>query len=164
MYAGTRWRQPALGWVFCGHQLVHADHPRRVHVPADPLPKLRALCLTFPQAMEKLAWGEPTFRAGAGKIFAMYASANTHHGAGRPAAWIKATPTNQSLVLASDADRYFKPPYVGPGGWIGVWLDKRPPWSAVQDLLEDGYRQVAAPKLLAVLNGTPDTHRPKRNG
>jgi hypothetical protein len=109
--------------------------------------KLRTLCLAFPGATEKEAWGEPTFRAP--KIFAMCASASTHHGAGRPAVWIKASPMNQQLVIDSDPDRYFKPPYVGPSGWIGVYLDKRPPWKAIQALLEDGFRQVAPKKVLA---------------
>ena len=118
----------------------------------DPLLKLRALCLAFPESSEKLAWGEPTFRA-KDKLFAMYASAGTHHGAGRPAVWIKAKPENQALVIADDPTRYFKPAYVGPSGWIGVWLDKRPPWSAIQGLLEDGYRQVAPRKVLALLDG-----------
>lgn len=113
---------------------------------ADPLVKLRALCLAFPGAIEKEAWGEPTFRAP--KIFAMYAGANNHHGAGRPGVWIKAMPANQSLVIDSDPDRYFKPPYVGPSGWIGVYLDKRPPWQEIAALLEDGYRQIASKKLL----------------
>ncbi|MCC7052849.1 MAG: MmcQ/YjbR family DNA-binding protein [Gemmatimonadaceae bacterium] len=133
-------------------------------MPADPLPKFRALCLALPSATEKEAWGEPTFRAGEGKLFAMFASASTHHGAGRPAAWIKAMPENQRLLIASDPDRYFSPPYVGPGGWVGVWLDRRPPWSAVRELLEDGYRQVAARKLLAVLDGSAVTTptRPRR--
>ena len=111
--------------------------------PADPLPRLRSLCLAFPGASEKVAWGEPTFRAPGGKLFAMYASAATHHGNGRPAVWIKAMPENQRFVMESDPDRYFSPPYVGPGGWIGVWLDRRPPWAAIQELLEDGCRQVA---------------------
>ena len=131
---------------------------------ADPLPKLRTLCLALPQATEKLAWGEPTFRAGEGKLFAMYASAGSHHGGGRPAVWIKATPTNQGLVIASDPARYFKPAYVGPGGWIGVWLDRRPPWVAIRELLEDGYRQVATRKLLAELGGVPGKAGSTRNG
>ncbi len=118
----------------------------------DPLLKLRALCLAFPESSEKLAWGEPTFRA-KDKLFAMYAGAGNHHGAGRPAAWIKAKPENQALVIADDPARYFKPAYVGPSGWIGVWLDKRPPWSAIQGLLEDGFRQVAPRKVLALLDG-----------
>ena len=121
-------------------------------MPTDPLARLRAVCLELPDATEKLAWGEPTFRV-KDKLFAMYASATNHHGGGRPAVWIKATPANQDLVLREDPDRYFKPPYVGPSGWIGVWLDQRPTWSAVQGLLDDGYRLVAPKRLLAELDG-----------
>lgn len=116
--------------------------------PADPLLKLRALALALPQAHEQIAWGEPTFRV-KNKLFAMYAAANNHHGRGRPAVWIKAKADNQRLLIASDPTRFFSPPYVGPSGWVGVWLDKRPRWSVVAELLNDGYRQVAPKKLLA---------------
>jgi len=115
---------------------------------ADPLPKLRAHCLALPEAHEAIAWGEPTFRV-RNTMFAMYASANNHHGQGRPAVWIKASPDNQRLMVHAAPDRFFVPPYVGPSGWIGVWLDKRPQWSSVRALLEDGYRQVAPKRLLA---------------
>ena len=118
----------------------------------DPLIRLRTLCLALPESSEKVAWGEPTFRV-KDKLFAMYASADNHHGAGRPAVWIKAKPENQRLVVADDPERYFKPPYVGPTGWIGVWLDKRPPWAAVAALLEDGFRQAAPKTVLAAMDG-----------
>ena len=118
----------------------------------EPLIRLRALCLALPDSFEKVSHGAPTFWA-TKKTFAMYASAVHHHGGGRPAVWIKATPMNQALVIADDPERYFKPPYVGPGGWIGVWLDKRPPWTAVAALLEDGFRQVAHKPALAKMDG-----------
>lgn len=130
-------------------------------MPTDPIDRLRALCLALPEATEKVAWGAPTFRV-KDKLFAMYASSDTHHGGGRPAVWIKAMPTNQALVIADDPVRYFKPPYVGPGGWIGVWLDKRPPWAAVEALLEDGFRQVAPKKFLAAMDGATTTPKAKR--
>ena len=114
----------------------------------DPLPKLRAYCLALPEAHEAIAWGEPTFRV-RNKLFAMYANANNHHGQGRPAAWIKAAPENQRLMVQAEPERYFVPPYVGPSGWIGVWVDKRPRWSVVTELLADGYAQVAPKRLLA---------------
>jgi predicted DNA-binding protein (MmcQ/YjbR family) len=112
-----------------------------------PLTRLRRICLGLPQAHEVEAWGEPTFRV-KNKIFAMYASAHTHHGAGHPSVWIKATPINQQLLLRTDAKRYFAPPYVGPSGWIGVVLDEKPDWGEVTELLRDGWR-LAAPKRLA---------------
>lgn len=119
-------------------------------MPPDPLDRLRALCLALPEAHEVEAWGEPTFRVRK-KLFAMYASAGTHHGAGRPAVWVKAAATNQAHLVQADPERYFVPPYVGVNGWVGVWLDRRPAWSEVADLLRDAYRLTAPRRLLAQL-------------
>ena len=77
------------------------------------------LCLALPGAHEVEAWGEPTFRV-KNKLFAMYAAADNHHGAGHHAVWIKSTAINQSFLLKAKPKRYFSPPYVGPSGWIGV--------------------------------------------
>ena len=115
---------------------------------ASPLPRLRKLCLSLPETHEVEAWGEPTFRIKGGKIFAMYASASNHHGAGRDSVWIKATKDNQELMIRSKPDRFFKPPYVGPSGWVGVYLDKSPDWNEVLELLRDGWQQIAPKKLL----------------
>lgn len=119
-------------------------------MPTDPLPRLRTLCLALPEAHEVEAWGEPTFRV-RNKLFAMYASANTHHGNGRPAVWCKATPANQAVMLEAAPQRFFKPPYVGPSGWVGVWLDRKVQWKELAGLLEDGYRLVAPKRLLLLL-------------
>ena len=48
-------------------------------------------------------------------------------------------------------DRFFVPPYVGPSGWVGIWLDGKVDWSELTDLLRDGYRMTAPKKLLAQL-------------
>lgn len=108
-------------------------------MPPSPLPRLRKLCLALPDAHEVEAWGEPTFRV-KNRIFAMYASAGNHHGAGTHSVWINSTPTNQALLLAAKPRRYFKPPYVGPSGWIGVKLDGRVSWKDVDELLWEGYQ------------------------
>jgi len=118
-------------------------------VPASPLARLRKLCLALPEAHEVEAWGEPTFRV-KNKIFAMYAGSG-HHGNGRTGAWIKAAPINQQLLLRAEPERYFYPPYVGPSGWIGVFLDDKPEWPAIADLLRDGWRLTAPKRLAATL-------------
>ncbi len=123
-------------------------------MPTDPLPRLRALCLALPEAHEVEAWGEPTFRV-RNKLFAMHASAATHHGAGRPAAWVKAAPANQEMLVRADPGRYFVPPYVGAKGWVGVWLDGAPDWAALDDLLRDAYRRTAPKRLAAALDPAP---------
>ena len=104
----------------------------------DPLDKLRSVCLALPEAHEVEAWGSPTFRL-RNKLFAMYASADDHHGGGRPGVWVKSTHVNQDLLLHQDPERFFSPPYVGPSGWIGIYLDKRPSWRVVAEIIRDGY-------------------------
>ena len=113
-------------------------------MPARPLTRLRKICLSLPEAHEVEAWGEPTFRV-RNKLFAMFASAGTHHGQGRPAVWCKAGPGNQELMVRGEPDRFFVPPYVGPSGWIGIWLDGEVQWDELADLLRDSY-DLTAPK------------------
>lgn len=113
----------------------------------DPGDRVRTICLSLPEVTEVESWGVPTFRV-KGKIFAMYASATTHHSSGRPAVWILSISIEQDLVLRARPDRYFKPPYVGPSGWIGAWLDKNPPWAEIEELLKEGWRRRAPKKLL----------------
>lgn len=119
-------------------------------MPPTPLARLRKVCLALPEAHEVEAWGEPTFRV-RNKLFAMYAASNNHHGGGRPAVWCKAAPGNQALMVRAEPDRYFVPPYVGPSGWVGVWLDRTPDWSEVGELMRDSYRLVAPKRLAAQL-------------
>jgi len=119
--------------------------------PAAPLARLRRLCLALPEAHEVEAWGEPTFRV-RNKLFAMYAGADNHHGAGRPAVWCKAAPGNQELMVRAAPGRFFRPPYVGPSGWVGVWLDRGVDWTELGGLLRDAWTLVA-PRRLIVSSG-----------
>ena len=119
-----------------------------------PLDRLRALCLDLPEAHEVEAWGEPTFRV-KNKMFAMFASSATHHGAGRSGAWIKAAPVTQDMLVRAEPARYFVPPYVGKSGWVGAYLDRKPDWETLAELLRDAYRMTAPKKLLAQLSSKP---------
>ena len=103
---------------------------------------IRAICLTLPETEERETWGDPTFRV-RDKIFAM-----TKTGDGRLSLWCKAAPGLQESLIAADPNRYFRPPYVGPKGWIGVRLDGKVDWDEVTDLVTDSYRLIA-PKCLA---------------
>ena len=114
------------------------------------LDKLREICLALPEAHEVEAWGEPTFRV-KNKLFAMYASPDNHHCGGRPAVWLIAAPGEQQMLIDAEPLRYFKPPYVGPSGWVGVWLDKRPRWKHIESMVHDSYRLTAPKKLLALM-------------
>jgi hypothetical protein len=126
-------------------------HPHMPYDPEGPIKRLRELCLALPEATEKEAWGECTFRVG-GKMFAM--TDNHHHGAEHCSVWVKAPAMVQEILVGSDPKRFFKPPYVGHKGWVGVRLDvKNVDWEELVGILEDGYR-MTAPKRLAKLRSS----------
>jgi hypothetical protein len=117
---------------------------------ANPhLPRFRKLCLSLPEATEKEAWGAPTFRV-RDKLFAHYR--NNHHADGRIAAWCKSVSDVQQDLIRADPERFFKPPYVGPSGWVGVRLDKQANWEIVRDVVTQAYRMTAPKKLRALLD------------
>ena len=130
-------------------------------MPSRALTRLRKICLALPEAHEVEAWGEPTFRV-KNKLFAMFAGASNHHGRGRDGVWCKAAPGNQELMIAAAPDRFFKPPYVGPSGWIGIYLDKSPDWDEVAELLRDAYKLTAPKKMLAQLDAAGGRARSAR--
>ena len=116
----------------------------------DPLARLRAICLALPEAQEKLSHGEPTWFAGKkGKVFALLD--DHHHGAPHLSVWVPAALGAQEALIESDPKRFFKPPYVGGQGWVAIVLDNRPNWQMVAWLVEQGFRHVAHPKLVAQL-------------
>jgi hypothetical protein len=121
-------------------------------MPPGPIARLRKICLALPEAHEVEAWGEPTFRV-KNKLFAMYASPNNHHGGGRASVWCKAAPGNQSIMVRMAPDKFFAPPYVGPSGWVGIYLSgSKVDWKEVADLMMDSYRLTAPKKLLKQLD------------
>jgi hypothetical protein len=132
---------------------AEADPSTSITIPMAPRPltRLRRLSLALPEAHEVEAWGEPTFRV-RNKMFAMYADAGNHHGDGRAALWCKAAPGNQALMVGADPHRFFVPPYMGPSGWVGVYLDADTDWDEVAELLRDAYRLVAPKRLLPLLD------------
>jgi hypothetical protein len=83
--------------------------------------RLRRVCLSIPGTMEKLSHGEPTFFTPK-RVFAMFA--NNHHDDGHVAAWLPASPGVQEALIEEAPEIYFRPPYVGGGGWVGVELSK----------------------------------------
>lgn len=86
------------------------------------LARVRRLCMEFPDTLEKLSHGAPTFFAGGKRVFAMFV--NDHHSDGHIAVWIPARPGMQQALIEEAPDTYFRPPYVGPSGWIGIELGR----------------------------------------
>jgi predicted DNA-binding protein (MmcQ/YjbR family) len=115
-------------------------------VSPERLQRLRQICLTLPEATEKVAWGDPTWRI-RDKIFAMQ-KGNVE--GGRPSLWLKAPDGAQSALVEGDPKRFFVPPYVGHKGWVGIYLDTRGvEWAMVESLVEESYRRIAPKRLAA---------------
>ena len=85
------------------------------------LKRLRRFCLSIPGAMEKISHGEPTFFTPK-RVFAMFS--NNHHGDGHIAVWVPVGPGVQEELIEEAPMIYYRPPYVGPAGWVGVELSK----------------------------------------
>ena len=111
---------------------------------------MRKVCLSLPEAFEKVAWGTPTFRV-KDRQFAIYL--DNHHGDGRLALWCKAPPGAQEALVRADPDAFFVPPYVGKAGWIGIDLDRGLDWGVVAGLVRDGYLEIAPKRLREELDG-----------
>lgn len=87
---------------------------------ATQLERVRRMCLAFPETSEKVSHGEPTFFVRK-KVFVMFA--DNHHADGHIAVWLPVPPGAQSALIESSGETYFRPPYVGHRGWVGIELD-----------------------------------------
>jgi predicted DNA-binding protein (MmcQ/YjbR family) len=122
------------------------EHPRLFDDPDAALDRLRAVCLGFPEAVEVLAWGRPTFRAGKKIFVAAGASMNRPH-------TIVFKPDPEERRALVDDPRFFIPPYFGPAGWLA--MDFGAPdtdWVELAELVETSYRQVALKRQLTELD------------
>jgi hypothetical protein len=87
------------------------DHTRRV----------RQICTGMPGCEEKLSHGEPTWFVRK-RVFVMFA--NNHHNDDHVAVWLPTLPGVQASLIAASPATYFRPPYVGVKGWVGIKLDR----------------------------------------
>lgn len=118
---------------------------------ADLAERLREICGALPGATERPSHGAPTWFAGKKSFVTLWASG--HHEDDFPHLWCAAPPGAQASLVAESPDRFFRPPYVGGRGWIGVRLDGQIDWDEIAELCEDAYRAVAPARLIALLGG-----------
>lgn len=112
------------------------------------LDKLRTAALALPETGEKLSHGMPAFFITKGKMFAYFW--HHHHGDDVTAAIVKTSGTEeQAMLIELEPDLYYRPPYFGPSGWVGIHLD-RPgtDWDRVADRVAISWELVAPRRLL----------------
>jgi len=113
----------------------------------DLVERVREICFRFPEVTERASHGAPSFFVGR-QFAAVWADG--HHEHDFPHLWVAAPPGVQEELLQT-SDAFFRPPYVGPRGWVGVRIDDGTDWTEVEELVEDAYRTVAPRRLVAKL-------------
>lgn len=119
--------------------------------PSDPVvvDRLRSICTALPEVTERLSHGEPTWFIRDKKTFLM---TSDHHHDDRFGFWCAAPPGVQQELVEQEPERFFRPPYVGHRGWLGVYLDVADvDWGEIEAIVREAYRTIAPPKLAALV-------------
>jgi hypothetical protein len=120
-------------------------------VDTDLAGRLREICLALPVVTERPSHSAPTWFVQDKKSFVTL-WATGHHAIDFPHLWCAGLPGVQEALAGSSPDRFFRPPYVGHRGWIGVRLDGAVDWDEIAELCADAYRAVAPARLIAELD------------
>lgn len=137
---------------YAEHQLyprVLADFVSADSRPDALLGRVRGLAMNLPAVTEKLSHGSTGFAIEGGKFFAYFT--HNHHGDGLTALLLKVSGTEEAaMLIEADPERFFRPKYYGPAGWVGVVLTGGPDWERIEAMLGAAWR-LCAPKRLAML-------------
>lgn len=117
------------------------------------LQRVRRICSALPETTEKLSHGEPTFFVRK-KVFAMFS--NNHHNDGHVAVLVPAPPGVQAMLIDGAPSKFYKPPYVGVRGWVGLELDHVDNKELAFHIRE-AWMMIAPKKLRATVETQPQT-------
>lgn len=120
---------------------------------AEATRRLRIICTGLPDVSERMSHGAVAFFVRDRRALAYLQ--DDHHGDGRLALVCAAPPGAQGDLVRQEPDRFFRPPYVGHRGWLGVRLDVDPDWDEIGAIVEQAYRLVAPAALVRRLDGGP---------
>jgi hypothetical protein len=110
--------------------------------------RVRKACLSLPETTERLSHGEPTFFVRK-RVFAM-CSIN-HHNDGHIAVVVPAAIGVQAALIEQSPKKFYRPPYVGHAGWVGIEL----PRISDRELkahISEAWKLIAPPKVQAELS------------
>jgi phosphoribosylglycinamide formyltransferase-1/phosphoribosylamine--glycine ligase/phosphoribosylglycinamide formyltransferase/phosphoribosylformylglycinamidine cyclo-ligase len=115
------------------------------------LSQVERICLALPETSSKVSHGAPSFMV-AGKMFAYFS--DDHHSDGRTAVLVKTSGLEeQEMLIEAEPDLYYRPPYIGHKGWIGLRLDRGDPdWDHVSDRIAYSW-ELTAPRRLLEMGG-----------
>ena len=111
--------------------------------------QLLKICKALPELIIEPAGDHMSFKIRK-KTLAYYLF--DHHGDGVIAFCCKSSLSEQRSLVASDADTFFVPSYVGPKGWVGVRMDlETVDWTTIEELARTAYQSQAPRKLAALV-------------
>ncbi len=117
---------------------------------SDGFDEVRRIALALPETNERLSHGMPTFFIRDKKVFCN--CVNDHHGDGHVGIWVAAAPGVQEELVSQEPHRFYRPPYVGHRGWLGVDLRVDVDWDEIAQIIEDSFRLVAPKTVVKQLD------------
>jgi hypothetical protein len=116
--------------------------------------RIRSICMDLPLVSERLSHGEASWFIDEKKNFV---AMSDHHRDDRVSVTFAAGAGVQESLILDDAERYFRPPYVGGRGWVGAYLDGRdewnsPQWDTLGDLIADAWILIVPERLHHLLD------------
>ena len=111
------------------------------------LERLRGICLALPETSERPSHGAPSFFVREKKCFLMLLD-DHHERRHLRRSGARRRPATRSSSIAADPARFFRPPYVGHRGWLGVRFNDGVDWDELVGIVEDAFATVAPKRLL----------------
>jgi hypothetical protein len=129
-----------------------------VGVSLSLLDRVREMALALPEVNERRSHGEPCFFVRDKRPLCYFH--DDHGGDGRVSLWCPAPLGVQDELVATRAERFFRPSPSARGvfaHWVGVYLDKPPlrasDWVEINEVLREAYHLVAPRSLAMLLDG-----------
>lgn len=143
-----------------GRRVKRVAKQRGPDTGEEQIERVRRICLSLPETWEKISHGEPTWFVGK-KVFAMFS--NNHHGDGHVAVTVPAAIGIQEMLIKKSPKKFYRPPYVGVRGWIGIEVD-RVSDKELESHIREAWQLIAPAKLRQLPPAEPNslkTSRPK---
>jgi hypothetical protein len=102
--------------------------------------RLESICAALPDVSDRISHGERAWYVAKGKRTRQFATTWDHHHDDRNAVVMAAPDGAQQHLIDDEPTRYFRPPYVGAQGWIGIYLDiAKVDWDRIELHLSDAH-------------------------
>lgn len=120
------------------------------HSSDTQVARVRTIAQTLPDVAERLSHSAPSFFIGGKKTFVMFV--DSHHNDDIVGIWCAAPVGEQQARIEEDPERFYRPPYVGHRGWLGVRLDRPVTDEELTEIIVEAWRCIAPKRLLAAFD------------